>query len=80
MRRLTILAAATAIAVSAAGGAFAGEKAKTTLKPLTVAKSTQAMTSLGLGGLGGGVGAGLLTLGIVATVVVVAASTSTTGT
>ena len=76
MKVTKTLAAAVAVAVIGSS-AIAGDVAtKTTIKPLTVAKSTQA-TSLALGGLGAG-GAGLLLVGGAVVIGVIAASTSGT--
>ncbi|GEM_PF-2995449 len=81
MNRLTTATAVLASAALLATGAFAGEKAKTTIRPLTVAKSTQAPPpALGLGGLGAGASAGLIALGVVAVAAAVAASSAATST
>jgi len=64
---LTKIIAASAVIALVGTSAFAGETVKTTIKPLTAVKSTQAPVSLGLGGLGaGGVAALVVVGGIIA--------------
>jgi len=74
MKKLTAFATATALAATMATGAVAEE----TIKPLTIAKSTQVPPiSLGLGGLGAGASTALIIGGIVTTIIVVQATSGT---
>lgn len=66
MKTLTALAAATAMTLSMATGAFASE-----VKPLATTKSTQSGTAVGLGGLSVGATAALVAAAAILITVVI---------